>query len=410
MEIHFTNSEIGNDDFEIVERKGVGHPDTLSDMIAEEFSNRYSCYCLENFNSVLNHWSDKVVLSGGIAELEWGSFNIKKPVTAYLFGKAVESIDGKKIPIRELFIESTEKVIGAVFENEDFLKQIKYVVDVNDGIGKEHLNTFYSPKTENDVRSVETFKSNDTVICSGFAPYSVTEKIAIDLENYINGEFKKMFNYTGTDVKVVIIRNHLLFDITVCIPFIALKTESFNFYKEKKQIIQEHLQSYLHQLGTIGGAVYKISLNTKDFAEQGYLVAYSSALDKGDFGAVGRGNKYSGVISLNRKTNIEAVPGKNPQNHSGKLYTIFAHRLAWKIFALTNIPVSVDVVARNGGLLSDPAHVIIDMCSSEAVDDLLKPRIEEIVRQEIKKVESYIDTIIYKDVIMEHKERQYIYE
>lgn len=408
MEIFFTTTSISNSDFEIVERKGIGHPDTLSDMIAEEFSNQYSCYCIEHFGSVLNHWSDKVVLSGGVAELDWGTSKIKKPVAVYLFGKAVESVGDEKIPIRNLFIAATEKVIRQVFANDDFLSQINYVIDINNGIGKEHLSTFYTPQATQEVKSVETYKSNDTVICSGFAPYSTTERIAIDLENYINGDFKNKFPFTGTDVKVVVIRRENLFDVTVCIPFIAAETPNFEFYRTQKESMINDTLSYLYSLNTQKNTQFKVSLNTKDFGAQGYLVAYSSALDKGDFGAVGRGNKYSGVISLNRKTNIEAVSGKNPQNHSGKLYTIFAHRLAWKIYMHTNIPVSIDVVARNGEPIDTPAYVVVDVVG--VVDKIAKEQIAGMVREEVTYIPTYIGSIISRDVVSDHKERQFIYD
>ena len=42
---------LGNDDFELVERKGVGHPDTICDAIAERASSSYSKYCIETFET-----------------------------------------------------------------------------------------------------------------------------------------------------------------------------------------------------------------------------------------------------------------------------------------------------------------------------------------------------------------------
>uniref|UniRef100_UPI000ABB2C6C methionine adenosyltransferase n=1 Tax=Nocardiopsis alborubida TaxID=146802 RepID=UPI000ABB2C6C len=48
--------------FNVVERKGIGHPDSLADLIAEEFSRRYSLHGLDRFGAVPNHWVDKVAL------------------------------------------------------------------------------------------------------------------------------------------------------------------------------------------------------------------------------------------------------------------------------------------------------------------------------------------------------------
>ena len=57
---------------EIVERKGIGHPDTLADKIAEECSRIYSLYCMEHFGCILHHNVDKVYIGGGLFLLEDG--------------------------------------------------------------------------------------------------------------------------------------------------------------------------------------------------------------------------------------------------------------------------------------------------------------------------------------------------
>ena len=51
-------------EYEVVERKGVGHPDTLCDAIAEKTSQLYAKYCLETFGRLAHHWFDKVLLIG----------------------------------------------------------------------------------------------------------------------------------------------------------------------------------------------------------------------------------------------------------------------------------------------------------------------------------------------------------
>ena len=52
MNISFTKSPchfIDDQEIEIVERKGLGHPDTLADGVADAISYKYSNYCLKNF-------------------------------------------------------------------------------------------------------------------------------------------------------------------------------------------------------------------------------------------------------------------------------------------------------------------------------------------------------------------------
>jgi S-adenosylmethionine synthetase len=108
------NCKIENN-IEIIERKGLGHPDTLCDLIAETFSNNYSKYCIKEFGNVLNHWVDKVVLSGGVVELDFGYSRIKKPITVYLFGKVIEKIGNNKIDIENIFQNSVKEVFSKFF-------------------------------------------------------------------------------------------------------------------------------------------------------------------------------------------------------------------------------------------------------------------------------------------------------
>ena len=71
MKINITNDlkNPSESEFEIVERKGRGHPDTLSDHLAELLSRTYSKYTLEKHGAVLRHQFDKLSLMGGKAEV-----------------------------------------------------------------------------------------------------------------------------------------------------------------------------------------------------------------------------------------------------------------------------------------------------------------------------------------------------
>lgn len=51
---------------EIVERKGLGHPDSLADGLANAISVAYSQYCLDKFGYVLHHNVDKLYIGGGM--------------------------------------------------------------------------------------------------------------------------------------------------------------------------------------------------------------------------------------------------------------------------------------------------------------------------------------------------------
>ncbi len=51
---------------EIVERKGLGHPDTLADGLAESISNAFSQLTMKKFGAVLHHNVDKLMIGGGL--------------------------------------------------------------------------------------------------------------------------------------------------------------------------------------------------------------------------------------------------------------------------------------------------------------------------------------------------------
>ena len=62
---------------EMVERKGTGHPDTICDAVAEEFSRELSRHDLERFGLILHHNVDKGLLWGGAARPAFGGGEAK---------------------------------------------------------------------------------------------------------------------------------------------------------------------------------------------------------------------------------------------------------------------------------------------------------------------------------------------
>jgi len=62
----------------LVERKGFGHPDTLSDSLAETLSREYSKYTKSKFGVILHHNFDKVGLLGGESYVKFGKGYLTK--------------------------------------------------------------------------------------------------------------------------------------------------------------------------------------------------------------------------------------------------------------------------------------------------------------------------------------------
>ena len=68
---------------EIVERKGLGHPDSLCDALAEELSLALSRFYLEHFGLILHHNVHKALLWAGAAEPRFGGGRVREPIQLF---------------------------------------------------------------------------------------------------------------------------------------------------------------------------------------------------------------------------------------------------------------------------------------------------------------------------------------
>ena len=104
---------------EIVERKGVGHPDSLCDGIAERVSVEYSRWCRENLGVLLHHNFDKVQLVAGEVEVGFGGGHMIRPIRIQLAGRGTPTYNGRKIPLDTIAIEAARLHIREVMRNLD---------------------------------------------------------------------------------------------------------------------------------------------------------------------------------------------------------------------------------------------------------------------------------------------------
>src|ERR1017187_5260076 len=93
--------------YEFIERKGKGHPDTLSDGLAEYLSANYSQYTIKKYGVVLHHNFDKVGLLGGASDVGFGYGKLTKPIRVLLNGRASSKFGDEEIPVRKLLIKWT---------------------------------------------------------------------------------------------------------------------------------------------------------------------------------------------------------------------------------------------------------------------------------------------------------------
>ena len=77
---------------ELVERKGVGHPDYIADSIAEAASRALSKYYIEHYGTILHHNLDKVLLVGGQANPRFGGGEVLQPIYIIIAGRATTEV------------------------------------------------------------------------------------------------------------------------------------------------------------------------------------------------------------------------------------------------------------------------------------------------------------------------------
>ena len=88
-------------DVEIVERKGIGHPDFMADAASEAVSIALSKHYKEKFGHILHHNVDKGLVVGGEACPIFGGGEVTQPMYIVVAGRAIteELKSGKLVPI-----------------------------------------------------------------------------------------------------------------------------------------------------------------------------------------------------------------------------------------------------------------------------------------------------------------------
>jgi hypothetical protein len=83
---------------EHVERKGLGHPDTICDSIMEAASNLLCRHYLEACGRVLHHNVDKGLLVAGESSPRLAGGEVNVPLRLIFGDRATDEVNGKKIP------------------------------------------------------------------------------------------------------------------------------------------------------------------------------------------------------------------------------------------------------------------------------------------------------------------------
>lgn len=308
---------------EIVERKGKGHPDSLCDGAAEELSVALSEIYRRETGRILHHNVDKAVLVGGSSSAGFGGGKVSEPALLYIVGRATCEYNGKRIIDNESIKYLETRIAGWMMGQVPHLKQEHFQVKLLIRQGSEDLTAIFA----DDEKAP---RANDTSLAVGYAPLSQLEKLVLETEKFLNSpDGKRRFPALGEDIKVMGVRKGESINLTVAAAFVASEVKDRPAYDRMKNEMADFLRKEFVRRYT--SRPVEVIINNADTSESQYLTVTGTSAEAGDDGQVGRGNRANGLITPYRPMSLEAVAGKNPVSHVGKIYSIMSQLIADKI-------------------------------------------------------------------------------
>jgi S-adenosylmethionine synthetase len=363
---------------EIVERKGLGHPDTICDAVAEALSVALSRHYLERFGAILHHNVDKALLRGGAAHARFGGGEVLAPIDLYLAGRATAAVGTARVPLDDLVQEASRGWLRRHIAHLDAERHVR-------------VHNLLRPASA-DLADLYARRSgvplaNDTSFGVGYAPLDTLERVVLAVERQLNApETKARHPEIGEDVKVMAVRSDGAVRLTVASALVGRHVADLDDYRAKKEVVARIAAAAAREAGV--GEV-DVAVNTADGQTESslYLTVTGLSAESGDDGQVGRGNRANGLITPYRPMSLEALAGKNPVSHVGKLYNVLAQRIAQGVVA--EVPAVVEatcwLLSRIGDPIDRPqvADVRLHLADPAALESA-RPRAIEVVQAHLR--------------------------
>ena len=349
---------------ELVERKGIGHPDSVADALAEEVSKALCRMYKKEFGTVLHHNTDETQVVAGQSAPCFGGGVIVDPSYILLVGRATTHVgDGKNmksLPCKPVALKAARNYMRKTFPNLDVDSEI--ILDARIGQGSDDLRGVYQ---------TSKFLANDTSFGVGYAPYSITDMVTLKTEEYINGKLKSEMKETGQDVKVMASRVDKKLTLTVACAMIDRYIDDAEHYKSSIEQLKDRITENALDIISDTDLKFKLDVNTGDDYKRGvyYLTCTGLSQEMGDDGSVGRGNRANGLITPYRPMSMEATSGKNPITHIGKIYNIMSKLIAEDVAKKVSpeVEIRVRILSQIGKPVNNPLN-----CSVQLVTDNTK--------------------------------------
>ena len=313
-----------------------------------------------------------------------------------------------RLPIRNEAVRAARSYLKENFHDPRLVRDAGFsiaddtIVDTRMGKGSQDLIRNYQRQARRCPPQHHVCKpANDTSIGVGFAPLTETERLAYDMERFINDEVKNVhgLDATGRDVKVMAARNGNDIHLTIACAMISSRIASASEYRS----IVEQLGSLCAQKAhDMVGRQVEISVNraddlASDDPDDYYLTVTGLSLENGDDGSVGRGNRVNGLITPFRPMSTEAAAGKNPVTHIGKLYNVLAGQIAMRIADEAGgeiQEVQVRLLSQIGSPIDLPAVASVELIADDAAYRRWSRRAGEIADSSLASIEELTDQIV----------------
>jgi len=377
---------------EIVERKGIGHPDSICDGIAEHVSSALAQTYLDRVGKVLHYNTDETQLVAGSSDAAFGGGEVREPIYVLIVGRATKSYEGETIPVDSIALEAAREYLRSEIPGIDLERHA--VIDVRLGEGSGDLRDVFG----GEGRRIPM--ANDTSFGVGHAPLTETERIVREAERRLNGEFAADTPALGPDVKIMGKREGDRIDLTVAAAMIDEHVPDMEAYKETVEAVRAFVADVA---ADHTDRAVDVDVNTADDyeTESVYLTVTGTSAEHGDDGSVGRGNRANGLITPNRSMSMEATSGKNPVNHIGKIYNVLATEIAAEVVAeVSGIrDLRIRLLSQIGRPIDEPHVADAHAVTAEGVELAdIEDEIGAIVDEQLADVRGVTDRVIEGDI------------
>lgn len=345
---------------EVVERKGLGHPDTICDALSEELSLGLSRFYRERFGAILHHNVDKALLWGGRSRPAFGGGEVLAPIEIFLAGRATAEWHGVCVPIEELAVEGSQRWLAAHLGHLDAREHVRIHSLVRPG--SSELVELYLRAHEGSAPP-----ANDTSCGVGWAPLSRLEAVVSHVERHLNSPpVKAQHPELGEDVKVMGVRQGRSIALTVACALVDRFVADVGDYVAKRARVAELAAEAAR---AIGAGDVSVTVNAADDPAHAslYLTVTGTSAEAGDDGEAGRGNRVNGLIAPGRPMTLESAAGKNPVSHVGKIYNLAAGLISQEL--VEQVPGVREahcwLVSRIGSPISEPQIVHLRLRDAE---------------------------------------------